>query len=212
MAKVKVPRKSVSLDMTAMCDMAFLLLNFFILTAKFKPEDPVTVDTPGSVSETLLPDKDLMVISIDKDGRVFFGVSGQFVREEMVRNFASKYKVPLSEADVKGFSLLSTFGVEAMQLPGLLKLSNEDKNKPGVQGGVPTDSLNNQLSDWIAYARYANTKINIDKGLPDLGMKVAVKGDKGTPYPVVKRVIATLQDQNINRINLITNLEGKPGA
>ena len=39
MAKVKIPRKSISLDMTAMCDMAFLLLTFFILTAKFKPDD-----------------------------------------------------------------------------------------------------------------------------------------------------------------------------
>ncbi|MEY4291989.1 MAG: hypothetical protein RIQ61_366, partial [Bacteroidota bacterium] len=31
MPKVKIPRKSTVVDMTAMCDVAFLLLTFFML-------------------------------------------------------------------------------------------------------------------------------------------------------------------------------------
>ena len=35
MPKVKIPRKSTAVDMTAMCDVAFLLLTFFMLTSNF---------------------------------------------------------------------------------------------------------------------------------------------------------------------------------
>ncbi len=36
MARPKIARKSTAVDMTAMCDVAFLLLSFFILTTKSK--------------------------------------------------------------------------------------------------------------------------------------------------------------------------------
>jgi biopolymer transport protein ExbD len=71
MPKVKIPRKNISLDMTAMCDMAFLLLTFFMLTTKFKPDEPLVVDTPTSISEIKIPESNLMVISIGKEGQVF---------------------------------------------------------------------------------------------------------------------------------------------
>ncbi|RPI68323.1 MAG: biopolymer transporter ExbD, partial [Ignavibacteriales bacterium] len=41
MPKVKVPRKSTLIDMTAMCDVAFLLLTFFMLTTQFKSDESV---------------------------------------------------------------------------------------------------------------------------------------------------------------------------
>ena len=69
MPKVKVPRKSTSVDMTAMTDVAFLLLTFFMLATKFKPDEPVVVDTPSSISEIKLPESGIMQITIDKQGR-----------------------------------------------------------------------------------------------------------------------------------------------
>jgi biopolymer transport protein ExbD len=72
MPRVKIPRKSTSIDMTAMCDVAFLLLTFFILTAKPKVEDPVPVDTPGSASQVLLPESDIATLTIGGKGKVFF--------------------------------------------------------------------------------------------------------------------------------------------
>jgi biopolymer transport protein ExbD len=41
-------------------------------------------------------------------------------------------------------------------------------------------------------------------------LKIAIKGDKDADYEVIKRVIATLQEQNANRFNFITGLEAKP--
>ncbi len=48
MGRAKLPRKSTNIDMTAMCDVAFLLLSFFILATKFKPPETLTVETPNS--------------------------------------------------------------------------------------------------------------------------------------------------------------------
>ncbi len=71
MARPKIARKSTSVDMTAMCDVAFLLLSFFILTAKPKPSSAVTVETPSSVSSKKAPETDVIMVTITKDGKVF---------------------------------------------------------------------------------------------------------------------------------------------
>ena len=59
MAKIKMNKKSTSTDMTAMCDVAFLLLTFFILTATAKVPEVLPVDTPASTVQTKLPETDL---------------------------------------------------------------------------------------------------------------------------------------------------------
>lgn len=193
MPKVKVARKSVSLDMTAMCDMAFLLLTFFMLTTKFKPAEALVVDIPPSVSQLPIPEKNLMLISVRKDGAVFFGVDDQNTRQSMLKGMTDKYKVSLTPNEIHEFMLMESFGVPVQQLKPLLDLNSNDRNKV-KQDGVPADSLNNQLSDWIYLARIANPKI-----------RIAIKGDKQSNYDTVKGIIATLQEQNINRFNLVTS-------
>ena len=89
MPKVKIPRKNISLDMTAMCDMAFLLLTFFMLATKFKAPETVVIDMPSSVSETKIPGKDMMIVSIANDGKVFFGIDGQHYRKELLSQMAA---------------------------------------------------------------------------------------------------------------------------
>lgn len=195
MPKVKVPRKSTSVDMTAMTDVAFLLLTFFMLATKFKPDEPVVVDTPSSISEIKLPESDVILLTIDKDNRVFFGIDGQQTKEEILKRMAEKYSVKFTAAQIKEFSLLSTFGVPIAQLPALLNMKSDERLKV-AQPGIPCDSLNNELADWIWQSRLVNNKV-----------RVAVKGDRETGYPVVKQVIATLQDKKVNRFNFITSME-----
>ena len=59
MPKVKMKRQNIKMDMTAMCDVAFLLLTFFILTTKFRPNEPVQVTIPASTAKIPLPEKDI---------------------------------------------------------------------------------------------------------------------------------------------------------
>lgn len=198
MPKVKVPRKSTSVDMTAMTDVAFLLLTFFMLATQFKPDEPVTINAPSSVAEVPLPDVDIMTITISNDGRVFFTMEGQQYKEALIQKMSAIKQVPFSAEEVKAFSLMSSFGVPFNQLKALLAEKPEERAK-FKQTGIPCDSLNNELADWIWQSRLANNKV-----------RVAIKGDQDANFPVVKQVIATLQDKNVNRFNFITNLSTEP--
>lgn len=206
MAKVKMSKKSTSIDMTAMCDVAFLLLTFFILTATAKVPEPLPVDTPSSTVQTKLPETDLATLTVGKsDGKeqVFFGVKGKEIRMATLDYVAQKYKVSFTENERLQFSLIDEFGVPVEGLKELLKLKSADRSKKGVQSGIPIDSLNNQLQDWIQYARKANIDVNQKE------LQFAIKGDAKEEYPQIKKVMDILQNQKINSFNLVTGLRGK---
>ena len=198
MPKVKIPRKSTSIDMTAMCDVAFLLLTFFMLTTKFKPDEAVIVDTPSSVSEIKLPETDILQIMIDKDDRVFFGIDGQPTRVEMLEKMAEKNNIQLTETEKSQFALVSTFGVPVENLKQFLNLPPDERGRV-QQPGIPIDSLDNELGFWVLYARQSNP-----------AFRIAIKGDQDASYPVVKRVFDILQERQINKFNFITSLEAAP--
>ena len=120
MAKVKVPRKSVMMDMTAMCDVGFLLLTFFILTTSFKPDEPITVDTPTSTSKFQLPDSDIILIQVAPDGKVYFGIDGQPNRIAVLDRISQKYGIQFSEKEKQEFSLMSTIGMPVAGLKAFL--------------------------------------------------------------------------------------------
>lgn len=206
MAKVKMKKKSTSIDMTAMCDVAFLLLTFFILTATAKVPEPLPVDTPSSTVQTKLPDTDLAMLTVGKsDGReqVFFGVKGKEVRIATLDYMAQMYKMEFTDAEKQQFSLIDEFGVPITDLKRILAMKSADRSKKGVQTGIPCDSIDNQLANWIQYARKANIDVNQKE------LQFAIKGDAKEEYPQIKKIMDILQDQKINSFNLVTGLRGK---
>ena len=209
MGKVKMSKKSTSIDMTAMCDVAFLLLTFFILTATAKMPEPLPVDTPASTVQTKLPETGLVMITVGKsEGKeqVFFGMKDRAIRSGALDYMAKKYKLTFTDAEKKEFALVDEFGVPVEGLKQLLAMKGADRVKKGVQPGIPCDSIgdNNQLQDWIQGARKANIENGGTKEL-----QFAIKGDAKEEYPQIKRVMDILQDQKINSFNLVTGLRGK---
>ena len=199
MPKVKVRRKSTFIDMTAMCDVASLLLTFFILTSNFTQKEPVIISTPPSISQIKIPETNIMQVLVSKSGKVFFGIDGNEKRVELLKKMADAYHLTFTKEEEKRFSVINTFGVPIEKLKYFIDMKPEDRDKVENNPGMPTDSLNNQFKDWVRYARIVNPQITI-----------AIKADSGTPFPSIKRVLDTMNDLREYRFNLITSLEQEP--
>jgi len=202
MPRIKIARKSTAIDMTAMCDVAFLLLTFFILTATARKVDPLPVDTPSSTTLFKQPDTNLGIITVGH-GKVFYGVAGQFVRENLLKRIGERNGITFTPQETKEFSTMESFGVPVNQLKQFLSLDPKQRNLV-KQPGIPTDSVSNELFYWIMDSRFATKELN------DEDMRVSIKGDSEEEYPIFKRVIAILQNQKINRFSLITKLKEIP--
>jgi biopolymer transport protein ExbD len=204
MPRVKVPRKSTAIDMTAMCDVAFLLLTFFILTATARQPEPLPVDTPSSTTKIKQPDKNIATLTIG-GGKVFFGMAENNVRQRTLEKMSERYGTAFSPTEKKSFTLMESFGVPVGNLKQVINMSGDQRNKPGLQTGIPIDSVNGQASElhyWILNARYAAKELN------NASLRFSIKGDSKEEYPTIKKIIDMLQKQEVNKFSLITALEG----
>ncbi|WP_430613866.1 ExbD/TolR family protein [Flavobacterium sp. JP2137] len=201
MAKVKMSKKSMRVDMTAMCDVSFLLLTFFVLTSTAKLPEALPVDTPASTVQTKLPETNLATLTVG-EGKVFFGVLGKENRKETLTQMGQKYNIDFTEKEKDEFSNIEGVGTPITALKQFLNLPHDVRSK-AVQVGIPTDSLDNQLKDWVQSARVAV------RDLDNKVLDVAIKGDAKEEYPTIKRVIDILQDQKVNRFFLVTGLRNE---
>lgn len=211
MPKHKPKRAAPSIDMTAMCDVAFLLLTFFMLTAKAKPQEMVVVDTPTSISETKLPDAGTLTIMVDKTGKIFLDMAGQHTRMDLISVMNSTYQMGLTQKEMVVFSNVGSFGVPRNRLKQFLDTEASERAKfPSM--GIPVDSVDvnkSELANWIHNARISQFRMKQEGKVKEEYVMV-VKADKDTPYPAVQSVINTLVDINVNKFNLITSMEGDP--
>ena len=178
MAKIKIQKKDIWIDMTPMSDVMTLLLCFFMLTSTFLTPEPIQVTAPNSVSEVKIPESDVLNILVSPEGKIFLGLN------------ATQQKHFLEDAMA---------GAPMSQLAAYLSLEPEKMGEAIQKLGIPTDSINggkSEFQEWVAAARDAN---------PDI--RLAIKCDSKTPYKLVKAMMSELQDMNENRYQLITNLK-----
>ncbi len=203
MPRIKVPRKSTSVDMTAMCDVAFLLLTFFILTATARQPDPLDISTPSSTVQFKVPDKDLAILSIGQ-GKVFIEIIGQDVKKATLTKMAELYGTTFSKEEGARFGVIGAFGVPFANLKQFINASAEDRKKmeKSLQG-IPSDSTrNNDLYRWVEQSRRATAELH------NTEMRVSIKGDSKEEYPAIRKIVDVLQKQQVNKFSLITSAEG----
>lgn len=200
MSKVKTKKHDTFIDMTAMSDVTVLLLTFFMLTATFIPKEPVQVITPSSVSEVKIPEYDVLTILIDPKGKVFMNIDRAESKRATLERMGGLYGLTFTPKQLSSFTVPTTFiGVPMREMKSFLDKPTDEQDQMINNYGIPADSTNNQLAQWVRAAKDINTDLSI-----------AIKADQGTPYMYVKNVISTLQDLKENRYSLITNLRGMP--
>jgi biopolymer transport protein ExbD len=207
MSKHKLPRKSTNIDMTAMCDVAFLLLTFFMLATKFKPDEPVVVKTPSSTSNFILPDSSIL-LTVDPTGRVFLDYQNRKAKEYLITMINDEKKLGLTEEEKKAFVIGASFGMPMKDMKGFLSktpLEQKEVELPGIPIDTSYVANTNELGYWVQAARSAGQSLD-SKNPP----KICIKCDATTPYPKVKDVIKTLTRNQIDRFNLLTSLEEIP--
>lgn len=219
MGKVKVKKQSTFIDMTAMSDVTVLLLTFFMLTSTFVQKEPITVNTPASVSEVKVPEQNTVTILVDKDGKIFLAMDNPDELERTAELVASHYNITFTPEQKAAIRRLTSFGVPIRELPAYLDktvekqdaymqeqlkvphnphigIPNQESEKPAGEGSNTIDPKN-EFKIWIDSAT---------KGKAIGEVKLAIKADKTTDYQVVKKVISDLRDLHKNEYLLVTNL------
>ena len=200
MGKTKVKKQSTFIDMTAMSDVTVLLLTFFMLTATFLPKEPVQVIAPSSVSEVKIPEYNVLTILIDPTGKVFLNLENPEAKRSLLELMGQDYGMTFNNQQIRSFQEQTHIGVPMNRMSGFLDLSLSNQDEEIKKFGVPTDSVNNQLSRWVKHAR----EVVGDN------MGIAIKADQSTPYPYVDNVMKILVKMKENRYSLVTSLRGMP--
>lgn len=199
MARAKIKRGSTSVDMTPMCDVAFLLLTFFILAAQFKPTEAIEVTPPNSVSNKVAPQKKFLLVTIGKDNKVFLSMDPS-IQSDVLDELGKERNLNFSAEVKKKFATVPFVGVPISQLPQFVEL-NPEQMKGNLLPGIPVDSSNNELKAWISAA------VNAEMGEK---LNFLIKGDDASKYPTFKSVIDAFTANDQYKYNLVTNVEQVP--
>jgi biopolymer transport protein ExbD len=201
MPKVKIPRKSTAIDMTAMCDVAFLLLSFFILATKQKPPEAVAVQPPSSVS-TEVAVEDAILTTLTKDGKAVLMIGKESFKKEILENINETKALGLTPAEIAKWDKQLVIGAPLGMVKSLLAQPGElsaDKLP-----GIPTeDTTKNELVDWYRSAANVYAIKQIDQ--KDLEKKLLIKGDVNALYPKFKAVKFALKKNGFFKFFIVTN-------
>ncbi len=156
MAAPKKRRIPISIDMTPMVDIAFLLLIFFMSTTQFKKPEEVEVKIPQSHSMFKLPETGMVVITVTKNKDIFL----------TTENAVLDYENGLSEIE------------SGHRVPKGKRFNNEE---------IPPVIRNLQLK------RLVN--------------RVVLKADTQVDFGTIESIMQTLQENDLNILNLVTDLK-----
>ncbi|WP_301923044.1 biopolymer transporter ExbD [Ferruginibacter sp.] len=202
MSRAKIPRKSTHIDMTAMCDVAFLLLSFFILATKTKPPEAVAVITPNSVS-TKVAKEEAILVTLTKEGKVYLMLGDKAHKNGIIDDINTTKGLNLSGAEIAKLRKMDFIGVPFNQLKSFLDLATPPT--PQQMPGIPcVDSTNNELTDWIRSVSNAYKGENMDN------LNLLVKGDNAAFYPAFKSIKESFKKNDIYKFKIVTNSEPPP--
>ena len=209
MSKAKIKKQDTFIDMTAMSDVTVLLLCFFMLTSTFVANEPIQVQTPASVSEITIPEQDLVTILFDANGKIFMGFTNDKDKIEALTAVGEVYGIQFTPQQINSFKRLKSFGVPITSMGSFLDLPTDQQEKfltelDNHRVGIPTDALSDArgtISVDNEFLRWINSSTTNNPNL-----RIAIKADKTTTYPIIKKVIDDLRSIKQNKYFMITSL------
>ena len=132
----------------------------------------------------------------------------------------TKYKIKFNEEQLKKFSFMSTFGCTMQELPQYIDMESGARKALNTKG-IPLDSLNNQLKDWIFYGniaalntgktKYEEAKLSGEEPeMNDFKPKFILRVDGKAVYVHAQNVINVFRDLELNNLNFVTSMEMAP--
>ena len=204
MPSIKIPKKSTDTDMTPFVDIAFLILSFFIMATKFKPPEPVPIETPGSVLSQKMPESNAALITIDSSNKVYFSIMSDKDKtkyDDVINEINTTQNLGLTPAEIANYRLTFAIGMPMAGVKQLLDMNQDAQNKTSQMGIPVLDSANNQLYYWIAAVK---------KAFSGEELKFLIKGDSKSTYPTFEGVVSALKKNEEFKYNLVTALDDVP--
>jgi len=190
--------------MTAMCDVAFLLLSFFILATKQKPPEAVTVTAPSSVSHEAAPEKSIL-ITLTKEGKVFLMIGDDTKKKEILSDINTTRQLGLTPDELSRLGKMSFIGMPLAKLKPLVNLATP--LPPTEMEGIPIkDSTNNEMVDWLRSV--TNAYAGGDQR--ELEKILLIKGDNDAFYPEFKNIKYAFKKNSLFKFRIVTNSESAP--
>lgn len=180
MAKAKLKRQGFHIDMTPLVDVGFLLLTFFMLTAKFKQDtgESIEIKLPTAQADTTkLPDVNIATLTIglstpqageSPDTLLYYGIASE------------KDRAPVF---------------------GELKRVNPQTNQP-----YTTDELS-KIPQMLVTKADLDVIIKATR-LQNPSMRYAINADRRLSYGYIDDVMRSMQKWGATRFNLVTTTQG----
>jgi len=233
MAKINKPKAAPHIDMTPMVDLGFLLVTFFMLSAKFRTDEVVVIDQPASISQEIMPTSKYMQITVNKWGKVFMSFDCQEeTKKAILAELTQKAGIQLSNEAAKTFLSSTEFGAPFSALPKYLTLSADQRKAIADEetpNAIPVDSTHNELKTWVKvvyqqlneegkaqFEKMIKDNPNMadadrKKNAQDLKPKVIIKADRNAPYHFVRNVVNTFKDLDMDtKFSFITTIMADP--
>jgi biopolymer transport protein ExbD len=191
-------RRSILMDMTAMCDMAFLLLTYFILTAHMRPAEPAEFNVPSASLLDSVSQKNTVQIAVEKGGRVYLSIGDKILRKRVLETIDERYDLQMSDSEISAFEYTDMFGFAFKDAKAVLNKINDVNTK---QYGIPTDTTGGELKEWllVILEEYEKDPKLLPK--PKNGALaspiILIKADKLLPYKDLKTVLEVVQSDGV---------------
>jgi biopolymer transport protein ExbD len=165
----------------------------------------VPVNTPSSVAAKVAPETNVVMISLNKDGKVFLSTgdskNDKDKKAQIIRSVNSHKNLGLSDAEIAALVRAPFIGTPLAQLKQQARLATDQMTGESLPGIYVKDSTNNEMLEWMRGVAdaYAGMKPNL-----------LLKGDNVAKYPSFRNIIDAFRKNEFFKFQMVTNPESVP--